>query len=198
MKIGQKVIKKHSESTFVKYLLTNENYCRIDLQEGGKNMKKIIISLLCLGFIGMPVGAVTVPDGTDVSIVPDTGFTSKTVPNTTIKATIKDDVIIDGVQVFKAGDNATFTVADYEKAGAWGNGGEITLGNGYAYDVNGNKHKILLSHKIEGKDKNWVRVTCVCGVLLWPLLLFGFVHGNEAKVNSGLELNTTTAGSFEF
>lgn len=162
-------------------------------------MKKILASLVLLMLISAQTTtyALTVPDGTDVFIVPDNGVNSKNIVSSTIKATIKEDVLVNNEIVFRAGDKATFTIQDYEKAGAWGNGGEITIGNGYATDVNGSKRKILISQKIEGKDKTCVKGTCACGLILWPLLLFGFVHGGEAKINSGYEITATTAGSFD-
>ena len=165
-------------------------------------MKKILCSLLCAMsftmFSGLGAYAVQVPENTSIVLNLEKTVSSNENPSGAIKAKIKDDVIIDGITVFKADDNATINIQDYEKAGAWGIGGELFLGNGYVYDVKGNKHKVLFSKKIEGKDKNWVKVTCCCGLLLWPLLLFGFVHGNPAKVTTNVDLETTTAQSFDF
>ena len=122
-------------------------------------MKKTIATmcLMSLLTITMPVQALTVKDGVDITVVPNAVTTTKDMRDYNIQATIKEDVIYKGVKIFQEGDKAILTVQDYEKAGFWGNGGELLVSNGYAYDTKGNKRKIMYSKKIEGKDKNWVK-----------------------------------------
>ena len=164
-------------------------------------MKKILCVFLLIAFCNLytPLiaNAVQVPADTEITLTPVHGTTSKN-PDNIIQMHIKDDVIIKGVTVFKADGKATLNIVDYEKAGFFGNGGEITIGNGYAYDIKGNKHKILLTQKIEGKDKTWVKGVTAAGLLLWPLLLFGFIRGGEAKIIPAREFYTTTSSSFTF
>ncbi len=164
-------------------------------------MKKIL-SLICLVafcnlYTPLMASAVQVPADTEITLVSVQGVTSKN-PNNVIQMNIKDDVVIDGVTVFKADGRATLNVVDFEKAGFFGNAGEFTVSNGYAYDAKGNKHKILLTQKFEGKDKTWVKATTAVGLLLWPLLLFGFVKGGEAKLIPSRELYATTSSSFKY
>lgn len=163
-------------------------------------MKKLISLLCLLGILCMNnavYASILVKEGTDITIIPNISVTSKN-PANQYQATIKDDVIVNGVKIFQAGDKAVFNIADYEKAGCWGIGGNITIANGYAYDIKGDKHKILVTRKFDGKDKNWVKGTCAAGLLLWPLLLFGFVHGNEAKILPNTEIDATLANQFDF
>lgn len=163
-------------------------------------MKKIIaaICLISLLTVSMPVQALTVKDGIDITVIPKGLTTTKDIRDYNIQATIKDDVIYQGVKIFKSGDKANLTIQDFEKAGAWGNGGKLLVANGYAYDTKGNKRKISFTKQIQGHDKNWVKGTCAAGIILWPLLLFGFVKGNEAKLMPKDEIYTTTMSSFEY
>lgn len=162
-------------------------------------MKKILCLFLCVAYFGIltPVQALTVPEGTEIPISVKYAITSRN-PNQTARATINEDVIIDNTKIFERDGKVTINIGDYDKASAWGNGGELTIVDGYAYDVNGNKHKISVYKHIEGKDKNWVKVCCCFGIVLLPLLLFGFVRGNEAKLLPRVELNATIDKGFEF
>ena len=163
-------------------------------------MKKTIATmcLMSLLTITMPVQALTVKDGVDITIMPNTVTTTKDLRDYNIQATIKDDVVYQGVTIFKSGDKAILTVQDFEKAGAWGVGGKLLVANGYAYDTKGNKRKISFTKQIEGHDKNWVKGTCAAGIILWPLLLFGFVKGGEAKLMPKDEIYATTMSTFEY
>ncbi len=97
-------------------------------------MKKTIatICLMNLLTIIMPVKALTVKDGVDITVVPNAVTTTKDLRDYNIQATIKEDVIYKRGKIFQEGDKAILTVQDYEKAGFWGNGGELLVSNGYA------------------------------------------------------------------
>ncbi len=56
----------------------------------------------------------------------------------------------------------------------------------------------MYSKKIEGENKIWIKRTCAAGIILWPLLLFGFVKGGEAKLMPKDEIFATTMTSFEY
>jgi hypothetical protein len=164
-------------------------------------MKKLF-SILCLIalcnlYTPLVASAVQVPADTEITLISQQGVTSKN-PDNTIPMHIKEDVIINGVTVFKADGRATLNLVDSEKAGFFGNPGEMTISNGYAYDTKGNKHKIIVTKKFEGRDKTWVKVTTAAGLLLWPLLLFGFVKGNEAKLTPAIEIYATTSSAFNY
>ena len=80
-------------------------------------MKKTIATmcLMSLLTITMPVQALTVKDGVDITVVPNAVTTTKDMRDYNIQATIKEDVIYKGVKIFQEGDKAILTVQDYEK-----------------------------------------------------------------------------------
>ncbi len=166
-------------------------------------MKKILSGFFCLLFFMLSTclsaNAVVVPANTSIFITPDEKVTSKDKNIEKINASITNDVVVDGVLVFKAGDKATLTVDEVEKARCWGKGGQLTIINGYAFDAKGHKQKILLSKKYYGKDREWTKV---CGVVslffLWPLALVGFVHGAQAVVSNTGEIETNLASQYNF
>lgn len=157
-----------------------------------------LLCLLCFFAAVTPVHALTVKDGVEIVVVPNEVVTTKDLRDYNIRATIQGDVVYKGVKIFKDGDKAILTVQDFEKASYWGNGGEMLVSNGYAFDTKGNKRKISFSKKIEGKEKGWVKGVCAAGLLLWPLLLFGFVKGGDAKLMPKDEIWATTMSSFEY
>lgn len=163
-------------------------------------MKRYISSfcLICLFLACAPAQALIVKDGIEIVVVPNSITTSKKIPDYNLQATIAEDVFYKGVKIFSSGDKAILTVQDSEKAGFFGNGGSLLVANGYAYDVKGNKRKISFTRNIDGKDKTWPKVLCTTGILLWPLLLFGFVKGGEAKLLPKDVITALTMSSFEF
>ena len=165
-------------------------------------MLKKIISMFCLvAFTSMyiPAFAVNVPANTSIFISPVNTVTSKDQNITTIICDITNDVIIDDVIVFKAGDRAELHVGEVEKARCWGKGGKMLISNGFAYDVNGQKHKIIFSKNLYGEDKLWPKTCGVVSIfMLWPLALFGFVHGGQAQVSATAELETFLASQYDF
>jgi hypothetical protein len=165
-------------------------------------MIKKFISIFCLfAFISIytPVFALNVPANTSILISPVNTVTSKDRNVSTVPCYITEDVKIDGVVVFKAGDRAELHVEDIEKARCWGKGGRMLISNGYAYDVHGQKHKILFSRNLYGEDKTWPKA---CGIVslffLWPLALCGFVHGDQAHVSAASEMETFLASQYDF
>ena len=164
-------------------------------------MKKILVLFCLVAFCNLysplVANALQVPADTEITLTSVNGVTSKN-PDNVIQMQITEDVIINGVKVFAADGKATLNIVDYESAGFFGNGGEMTIGNGYVYDTKGVKHKIVLTKKFEGKDKTWVKVTTAAGLILWPLLLFGFVKGGEAKLTPNIELTVNTSSAFTY
>lgn len=163
-------------------------------------MKRIFALFCVVAFLNcfLPVSAFTVQDGLDITIIPNTLTSSGKIRDFSINATIKEDVFYKGNKIFKAGDKAILTVQDYKPAGCWGVGGKLLVANGYAYDIKGNKRRIVFSKNINGHDKNWVKGICCVGIIMWPFLLFGFVKGEEAKLMNKDEIFATTMNSFEF
>ena len=166
-------------------------------------MKKLFIGLCLISMISMNISCyateIKVLANTSIYISPIDTVTSKDMSIDNINAEIVNDVCVGENAIFKAGDKATLHIGEIEKARCWGKAGKITVSNGYAYDVNGNKHKILVSKNYYGEEKTWPKT---CGIvslfLLWPLAFCGFVHGGQACVSASSEIETSLASEFCF
>ena len=155
-----------------------------------------------VAYVGLysPVFAsVKVPANTSIHITPVDTVTSKNKDLDTITCEIVDDVVINGVKVFAAGGKAELHIGEMDKARCWGKPGKMLISNGYAYDVKGTKHKILVSKNIYGDEKTWPKVMGGISIFfLWPLALFGFVHGGQATVSATSQIQTDLASEFSF
>lgn len=101
--------------------------------------------------------------------------------------------------MFKQGGLVNLNVADAHKARCWGNPGEILLINGTAEDVKGIAHPIEFNYKITGEEKTWPKVMGAVSIFfLFPLALFGFVHGGQADLLPGKTINATLLSDFNF
>ena len=165
-------------------------------------MKKILASVLALLLLNMHTAAlakVHVPNNTEIILAPVEKVTSQN-PQPTIRAEIREDVIINGTVIFKSGDRAEFNICDYEKASYLGVAGSMTVYNGYAYDTKGNKHKVLINKNFVGKQQIWAQILASLSltIILFPLALFAFVHGTNATITPGTELYTMLYEGFEY
>lgn len=165
-------------------------------------MKKFfsILCLMSMLSLYQPVlAAVTVPANTSIFVIPKETVTSKNVNQDIINTTIQNDVIIHNTVVFRAGDKATLNIGEIDKARCWGKPGQLLIVNGYAYDAHGQKHKVILTKRYTGEEKTWPKVMGGISIFfLFPLALFGFVHGGQAIVSSGTELEVNLASQFVF
>lgn len=172
-------------------------------------MKKVLGLLLTVIFLNMYIAlpaisankTIEVREGTRIPITVKTEYTSKHVEaGQKINAIIDEDVLIDGVAVFKQGDNAIIKVSDAKKAGFVGIPGEIMLVNGEVIDAKGNKHSFEYNQKLTGEEKTWPKVCVGCGVfiILAPLVLFGFVKGGQAKVSPNKVIDVALRNEFKF
>ena len=154
-------------------------------------MKKIISTFLLLAFfnISTPVLARTVKVNhtTKIPITFEQSHTSKNIEaGQKADGIIADDVKVNGVLVFKKGDKAYLNVSDVKKAGFIGNAGELHTVNGGVYDTRGNLHTIDFNRKYAGEEKTYPKVLLGASVFfLFPLALFGFVKGGQAKIKTG-------------
>lgn len=140
----------------------------------------LIIHINATMCIGVPI---KVKEGTSVYVTVNENKPSKnTVSGEKIKAKIADDVKVDNTVVFKKDDNALLYVSDVKSNGFLGNAGEILLFGATVYDNKGSKHSSEVYYKIAGNDKTYPKVLMTTGLLIWPLLLFGFVRGGHAKI----------------
>ena len=166
-------------------------------------MKRIIAIFLVLMLFNFysPVIAATinVSAATRVPLVLTEQATSKTIEaGDKIEANVAEDVIINNVLVFRKGNRAYFNVSDAKKAGFVGNAGNIYLINGAVYDANGIERGIDYSRKFVGDERTWPKVLMGVGIFLWPLLLFGFVKGGQAKINTGKIFEVSLRNDFVF
>ena len=165
-------------------------------------MKKIfslVLAFLLINVNSTVFAAIHVPNSTQIVISPVEKVTSQN-PQTTIRAEIKDDVVVNDVVIFRSGDMAEFNISDYEKASYMGVAGNLTVYNGYAYDTKGNKHKVLINKNFVGKTQIWAQILTSLSltIILLPLALFAFVHGTNAVITPGTELHTVLYKDFEY
>lgn len=169
-------------------------------------MRKIVTCLVLFAFLNLTSNMqafsapVKVNEGTKVPIVVTYLKTSKnTIAGEKINAAIEDDVKINNVVVFKKGDSAVLNVVDVKKSGFIGTPGEIQIVNGKIRDANGEDHNIEYFHKITGEEKTYPKVLLGVSIFfLFPLALFGFVKGGDAKVVQHTPIDVTVKNSFNF
>lgn len=152
-------------------------------------MKKLLTLLLLTFFATtfyapqvMAATLVKVPRGTRVLVQIDKQYTGKKLKmGDEIKAELVNDVVVNGKTVLAAGQEVYLLVDDAEPAHCWGRGGKIAISKAYTYGEN-ERYMFDIRDEINGKDKAWViPVSCVA-LILWPLLLCGFVKGKQAVI----------------
>src|SRR5574344_405919 len=141
-------------------------------------MKRFLGSILTLAFLNMYIALpaisadkiIDVKEGTRIPVTVKSEYTSKHVEaGQKIDAIIDEDVVINGVTVFKQGANATIKVSDVKKAGFIGNAGEIMLVNGEVVDAKGDKHSIEYNQKLTGEEKTYPKVLLATSIFfLFP------------------------------
>lgn len=168
-------------------------------------MKKIISIFLLLSFFTcftselVEAKSVKVPANTIVPFVLSEIKTSKnTFEGEKIKVAIDKDVKVNDVLVFKQGARGHIYVSQTEPKRFWGQGGRIILNRGYFIDRNGQERRVDFSKIYQGDDTTWSVVIASVGIVLWPLLLFGFVKGKDAKTYQNVELEATVTDEFVF
>lgn len=169
-------------------------------------MKKIVTFLLLIAFLNTQAicfaadNSVKVNGGINIPVVVTYLKTSKnTVAGEKINASVEEDIKINEVVVFKKGDKVTLNVADVKKSGFVGNPGEMLIVNGKIFDTNGDEHNIEYYHKITGEEKTYPKVLLgVSLFFLWPLALFGFVKGGDAKVVQHAPIGVSLKSGFDF
>lgn len=172
----------------------------------GKTMKRFIIYFMLVAFVNMiglaPAYCATikVKEGMRIPLVITYLKTSKnTIAGEKINAVIQDDIKLNGVLVFKKDGVAVLNVADVKKAGFIGIPGEMVLIGGKVADLNGDEHNIEFQHKITGEEKTYPKVLLVTSLFfLFPLALFAFVKGGDAKLIQHAPLEVTLRNGFDF
>ena len=170
-------------------------------------MRKFFISILILLFLNinvMPCYAkiVKVKANTPVEFtISEVKSSADTTAGEKIAITVDQDVIVDGVKVFKTGAKGFLYINNVQKRAFWGQGGKIIVTRGKIYDANGQARRVEFTKEYVGKDTTWSVVVATLGlatVILFPLGLFGFVRGKDAKTLMNVPLEAILIDEFYF
>lgn len=165
-------------------------------------MKKIISILLIFAFMNivvLPTHAVVVKAGRIIPIqYSGEPVNSKNLtPGSIVYGKVSNNIIVDGVKIFEAGALVTMNVIEVKKSRCAGVPGYILLINGTAQDVKGEDRDIEFDYDVKGIERSWPKAMMGLGIILFPLLLFGFVHGGEAQLNSTQIINSKLINDFK-
>lgn len=132
---------------------------------------------------------VTIPDGTELSVVTTEEITSKTATEgDPLTFKIDEDVKVNGKTVIAAGTIAKGEIANAKKSGRMGKGGALSIRILSTTTVDNQKLKLRASKGKEGDDKTGTTVALV--VLFGPL---GFLKkGKDAKIKQGTRIKAYT------
>jgi len=128
---------------------------------------------------------VTVPDGTEISVITTEEISSKTATEgDPLTFKVEEDVVIDGNVVIRQGALVKGTVADAKKSGRMGKAGTLNVRIESTMTVDNQKIKLRATKGREGDDKTGTTVALV--VLFGPL---GFLKkGKDAKIKEGTKI----------
>ncbi|HVF26872.1 MAG TPA: hypothetical protein VM943_01445 [Pyrinomonadaceae bacterium] len=128
---------------------------------------------------------VTVPDGTEISVITTEEISSKTATEgDPLTFKVEEDVIVDGNVVVARGALVKGTVADAKKSGRMGKAGTLNVRIESTMTVDNQKIKLRATKGREGDDKTGTTVALV--VLFGPL---GFLKkGKDAKIKEGTRI----------
>ncbi len=134
-------------------------------------------------------GGITIPDGTELSVVTTEEITSKTATEgDPLTFKVDEDVKINGKTVIAAGTIAKGEIANAKKSGRMGKGGTLSIRILSTTTVDNQKIKLRASKGKEGDDKTGTTVALV--VLFGPL---GFLKkGKDAKIKEGTKIKAYT------
>ncbi len=170
-------------------------------------MKKIFVIVLLFSILNisiLPCYAKTVKVQANTPIeftVSEVKSSADAVVGEKVSITVDNDVIVNGVKVFKTGAKGYLLVNDVQKRAFWGQGGKIIVTRGKVFDANGQAHRIEFTKEYVGKDTTWSVVVATLGiatVILFPLGLFGFVRGKDAETLMNVPLEANILDEFYF
>lgn len=123
-----------------------------------------------------------IPKGTKALVQIEQKYTGKKLKaGNEIEGRLVNDVNVNGKTLIKAGSDTYLFVKDASSSRLAGNGGIIQIENGYIV-YGDNRYMIDYTETINGKEKEWVKVTTSAGIILFPLLLAGFIKGGQAEI----------------
>lgn len=132
---------------------------------------------------------ITIPDGTEISVVTAEEISSKTATEgDPLNFTVDEDVKINGKVVIAKGALVKGEVSDAKKSGRMGKAGTLSIRILSTTTVDDQKIKLRASKGKEGDDKTGTTVALV--VLFGPL---GFLKkGKNAKIKEGTKIKAFT------
>jgi hypothetical protein len=132
---------------------------------------------------------VTIPDGTEISVVTTEEISSKTaVEGDPLTFKVDEDVKINGRVVIPRGAIVKGEVSASKKSGRMGKAGALSIRINSTTTVDDEKIKLRASKGKEGEDKTGTTVALV--VLFGPL---GFLKkGKDAKIKEGTKIKAYT------
>ena len=162
------------------------------------SLNLVLIFALFSNNLAYALSSTKVYAGTKIPLATEQLYTSKEVESgVKVIAKVQNDIKIDGVIVFKEGSMASINVSDADKARCWGRPGYIMIANGTVQDVKGINRPVEITQKFVGEEKTYPKVLgCISIFFLWPLALFGFVHGGQGKIMPGKTFNVTLLSDF--
>lgn len=136
-----------------------------------------------------PATEVTVPDGTELTVVTTEEISSKTAhEGDPLTFKVDEDVLVNGHVVIAKGALVKGEISDSKKSGRMGKGGTLSVRILSTNTVDDQKVKLRASKGKEGDDKTGTTVALV--VLFGPL---GFLKkGKDAKIKEGTRIKAYT------
>jgi len=147
--------------------------------------------------IAKPVSSMNQPkeislnSGLTIPIVFTNQVNSKNVrKGDTLPIIINQDVVIDGIVIFKKGSQGVAFIEDSKTARTFGRPGSIDIETGKLTDVYGNEHTVgLSSHSVGNSCTSAIILPIISAVILWPLVFFAFKKGDEVSIPAGKIFN---------
>lgn len=138
---------------------------------------------------GVSAGDMTLPDGTELTVVTTEEISSKTaVEGDSLNFKVDEDVKVNGKTVIARGALVKGEVSNSKKSGRMGKGGQLSIRILSTESIDGQKVKLRASKGKEGDDKTGTTVALV--VLFGPL---GFLKkGKDAKIKEGTRIKAYT------
>lgn len=132
---------------------------------------------------------VTVPDGTELTVVTTEEISSKTATeNDPVTFDVAEDVVVNGHTVIAKGTKVKGFISDAEKSGRMGKSGKLNVRIESTTAVDGQKIKLRASKSGKGGDKTGSVIAL--SLIVSPLFLLK--KGKDAKIKSGTQIKVFT------
>ncbi len=162
-----------------------------------KSLVLVSIFVLLQSTTFSPVFAVDIPSGVNIPVTFKYPVESSQInAGDSLAIVIDEDVKVGRSVVFKRGTEGVAFVQKAKGGRAWGRAGYIKIASAQLKDIYGNKHNCSLSVNRQGDGKSSAIILPIVGALIfWPLLFFGFKHGDSITITPGTLFNAFTSAS---